>query len=335
MVRKGRVDYCIECRKDTNYKLNKECVKKYIRDKEYNFTITVARCVECNEEMGIPEIIDLNIKEIDDQYRDVENIVRIKDIENLMEIYKIGKAPLSLVLGFGEITITRYLAGQVPSKEYSDVIKNALISPEFMIQKLDENKGKLAEAAYNKAINAAYAMKDLISVSEKMLQVISIIFNNLNEVTHLMLQKLLYFIQGVNYAIYGESMFQETCEAWIHGPVYPKVYDMFRDFKYNPIDDARFVIFDRGTSCLTNEERKSIDLVMNTFGMYGGKVLEYIAHSETPWKEARKGIDDSIRSNEPISNESIREYYVEINRKYSLETETGLKNYINSILEKI
>lgn len=55
-----------------------------------------------------------------------------------MKIYKIGKEPLSLALGFGKITITRYLLGQVPSKECSDIIRKALISPTFMKEKLYE-----------------------------------------------------------------------------------------------------------------------------------------------------------------------------------------------------
>lgn len=33
-------------------------------------------------------------------------------------------------------------------------------------------------------------------------------------------------------------MFVEDCRIWIHGPVYPGVYDLFRDFKYNPIEDS-------------------------------------------------------------------------------------------------
>ena len=40
---------------------------------------------------------------------------------------------------------------------------------------------------------------------------------------------------------------------------------------------------------LTDEEKRIIELVANTFGMYGGKVLERITHNEEPWKNARKG----------------------------------------------
>ena len=49
-----------------------------------------------------------------------------------MEIYKIGNESLSLKLGFIEVTIHRYLKGQVPSKKYSDIIKNALSSTAYI-----------------------------------------------------------------------------------------------------------------------------------------------------------------------------------------------------------
>lgn len=102
-----------------------------------------------------------------------------------------------------------------------------------------------------------------------------------------MLQKLLYFNQGIHLALYGKPMFAEECEAWVHGPVYREVYDLFRDFKYNPIDDARFAVLEGASEKLTEEERRVIDLVVNTFGMYGGKVLEKITHNEEPSQVVR------------------------------------------------
>lgn len=332
MENKGRVDFCTACRKETNFTLQKRNINKRIKDKEYTFYITVAICDECGEEMSIPGLIDRNIQEVDTQYRDYENIVSIDDIERLMKIYKIGKAPLSLALGFGEVTITRYLSGQIPSKEYSAIMKKALSSPAFMKQKLDENKDKLAPAAYNKAWNAATQLEMLFSVSNKMLRVISYVFKKLEEVTPLMLQKLLYFIQGESYALNGKPMFRENCQAWVHGPVYPEVYDMFRDFKYNPIDDARFAILEGTEDELSHEERMVVDLVVNTFGEYSGKMLERITHEEEPWKLARKGYADYIPSNEPILMESIGAYYVKKNVEYDFSAEKGIKKYIKDIL---
>lgn len=334
MAGKKRRDFCIECRKETEYVLQKKDIEKTIRNKDYTFGITVAICAECGEEVSVPGLIDKNVQEIDEQYRAAEGIVSIDDIEKLMKIYKIGKAPLSLALGFGEVTISRYLEGQIPSKEYSDVVKTALTSPAYMKQKLIENRDKLTDTAYKKTMTAADSIERLFSVSHKMLRVIAYVFKKLEEVTPLMLQKLLYFIQGVYLALYGKPIFVEDCRAWIHGPVYPEVYDLFRDFKYNPIDDARFALLEGTEDALTDDEKKVIDLVVNTFGMYGGKVLEKITHNETPWIEARKGYGESIPSNELLSKDRIMKYYIAVNQEYDIATETGLRAYINDMLAK-
>lgn len=333
MQAKGRVDFCTVCRKETEYTLKKRNITKMIKDIPYTFSITVAVCNECGEEMSIPGLMDKNIREVDEQYRAYEGIVSVDDIEKLMKLYKIGKAPLSLALGFGEVTIARYLSGQIPSKEYSDIIKKALTSPVYMKNKLRENQGKIASAAYKKAWEAATQMEALFSVSDKMLRVISYLFEKLEEVTPLMLQKMLYFVQGISYAVNHRPMFPENCQAWVHGPVYPEVYDMFRDFKYNPIEDARFAIFEGKDHELTGEERRVIDLVVKTFGKYGGKVLERITHRELPWNLARKGYADTIPSCEPISKETIEAYYTEENDKYDFSTEDGLRAYIRDMLQ--
>ena len=329
-----RRDFCIECRKETEYVLQKKKIVKNIRDKEYTFEITVAVCTECGEEMGIPGLIDQNVQEIDEQYRAMEGIVSIDDIKKIMDIYKIGKAPLSLALGFGEVTIPRYLEGQVPSKEYSDIIKAALSSPAYMKQKLTENREKLTDTAYRKVLAAVESIESLFSVSDKMLQVIAYIFEKLEEVTPLMLQKLLYFIQGIYSALYGSPIFEEDCRAWIHGPVYPEVYKLFRDFKYNPIDDARFALLKGREDILAEDEKHVIDLVVNTFGIYSGKVLEKITHNEDPWKDARKGYGDNIPSSELLPKKRIMEYYILINQKYGIDTEDGLRIYIRDMLDK-
>ena len=332
MTEKGRRDFCIECRKETEYFLQKKNIVKTIRDKEYTFRITTAVCSECGAEMSIPGLIDKNVQEIDEQYRAAEGLVSVDDIEKLMKIYKIGKAPLSLALGFGEVTLPRYLEGQVPSKEYSDIIRAALASPAYMKRKLMENRDKLSDAAYKKAMGAAESRESLFSVSDKMLRVIAYVFEKLEEVTPLMLQKLLYFIQGIYSALFGRPIFTEDCRAWVHGPVYPEVYDLFRDFKYNPIDDARFALLEGTADALTENEKKVIDLDVNTFGLYGAKVLEKITHNEKPWRDARKGYDDSIPSSELLPKESIMKYYMAVNEKYKIGTTDGLMDYIHDML---
>ena len=96
---KERTQFCIECREETMYRIQPVSCRKCIKDKEYEFIISEAVCEKCGETVNIPGIMDSNAQEVDRQYRLQEGIVSIDDICDLMEIYKIGKAPLSLALG--------------------------------------------------------------------------------------------------------------------------------------------------------------------------------------------------------------------------------------------
>lgn len=329
-----RIDFCTSCRKETEYSLHKEPIKVIVKDKEYVFNLTVATCNECGNKMDIPNLLDINNREIDEQYREKEGLIIIPDIENLMKVYQMGKAPLSLALGFGEITISRYLSGQMPSKEYSDIMRRALDDPDYMQALLDRNRDKIADAAYNKAVTAIRDLKENFDISDKLKQVISYIFKQMDEVTPLMLQKLLYYAQAV-FMINnnGHALFEEDCQAWVHGPVYRDVYELFSNFKYNPIEDFRFAVMRDKAYELAENETEAINLVLSTFGIYGGKTLEWITHKETPWKDARRGYAEDEHSQVIIEKNAIRAYFGIIDRKYSLRSKEGIRKYIDAMLE--
>lgn len=328
-MKQSRYEFCIECREQTEYEF-KKVVKKYtIKEKEYDMLVTAAFCKKCGEEIDIPGIMDLRVKEVDEQYRKIENIVTVDEIKKLMDIYNIGKGPLSLALGFGEITITRYINGQMPSKEYSDIIRKALESPDYMIEKLNKNKEKVGDKAYGKALKEANKLKHIFNISDKMLFSISYIFEELNEVTPLALQKLLYFIQGIYMVIFDKPFFEEDCCAWVHGPVYEAVYEIFKTFKYNPIDDNRFIILKNTFHNLDDNETEVIKLVLDTFGMYSGKVLETITHLEEPWIQARDGYLPMEPSTVVIEKDSIKKYFQKVSKEYDLKKEKGINAYIN------
>ena len=324
-------DFCVYCREVRPYSAVRKNIRERIRDKDYSFVITTYVCGCCHHEMSVPGVFDLNSREIDDQYRRAESIVSIEDIRDLMTIFNIGKTPLSLALGFGEITVTRYLEGQVPSKEYSDVIRRALSCPSFMKEMLLKNREKIAEPAFRKAMRAAEDLEKAFLISDKMQGAIAYIFHALDEASPLALQKLLYYIQGVYSALTGKLMFSETCEAWRHGPVYRNACNLLRDFRYSPADDSRFAVLRCKKDLLSADERHAADLVLGTFGRYGGKVLELIACKEDPWVKAREGYGPDESSGAEISNESIKEYFASVNRKYNLSSEEGLNDYISAM----
>ena len=58
-------DFCPECRRETEYKLDKIDITKNIKGTLQTFGMTVALCSECGAEMSPPGLIDRNIKEFE------------------------------------------------------------------------------------------------------------------------------------------------------------------------------------------------------------------------------------------------------------------------------
>jgi uncharacterized phage-associated protein len=218
----------------------------------------------------------------------------------------------------------------MPSRRCSKIITHALETPDFMKERLQENRQLIGEIAYRKAMTALKRVGCLFELSEPMRGCISYIFAWLQEVTPLALQKLLYYAQGIYLAKYDAPLFEEDCQAWVHGPVYEQVYGMFRDFKFNPIDDERFAVLRGRYASLKREAISVLDTVLGSFGQYGGKLLESITHQEIPWLEARQEVDACEKSQNIMEKDAIKQYFLSVKARYGIDSIGQLNQYIES-----
>lgn len=62
-----KIDFCTHCRKETEYTLQKRTIVRVVNGVEHTFSITVAICNECEEEMNPHGLIDKNIKKVLEQ----------------------------------------------------------------------------------------------------------------------------------------------------------------------------------------------------------------------------------------------------------------------------
>lgn len=101
-------------------------------------------------------------------------------------------------------------------------------------------------------------------------------------------------------------LFLEQPEAWIHGPVFPTLYDKYRQYGREIIPKVEFnELIDEDLQDLFNE-------IIEIFGEYDGDQLELMTHNESPWLEARKNYNNNEPSNKLISLEEIYNYYSSI-----------------------
>lgn len=120
--------------------------------------------------------------------------------------------------------------------------------------------------------------------------------------SHLKLQKLLYFAQGVNLAINNEPLFSEKIYAWTHGPVIREVYDKFKKYGRNDIElsmsDKEMEVIE---SLESNPKVSNVlNLVYENFGIYTAWQLREMTHTPSgPWETTvrTKGMDKEINLN--------------------------------------
>lgn len=122
-------------------------------------------------------------------------------------------------------------------------------------------------------------------------------------ITNLKLQKLIYYAQAWYLALYDEPLFDDRLEAWISGPVQPEVYDRFKHYRWEPINDHPEPVE------LPEEIEEHLIEVIQVFGKYSASYLEIMVHDELPWSKARRGIPIDEHSTAEISTKDMQSFY--------------------------
>ena len=325
--------FCDECRNDVNYIVENAEMSGTLKGEIYTYSGKIARCIDCNSEVYVDEINDYNLKALYDKYREKQGLVSLDVILDIPKKYAIGKRPLSLLLGWGEQTFTRYCEGDVPTRQYSEVLQKIYDDPEYYEQMLEDNKGKLkTEAAYQKSRKAVDKLLDGGSCEYTEIDsAIKYLLNQCEDITPLALQKALYYIQGFYYAFYKTFLFSEDCQAWTHGPVYRDVYYRYRDYKFDPI--ARNDKVD--DTLLSSSEKAIFESVAKHICCYSGKVLEKFTHFETPWLSARGDLKETAACDRVITKESIGAYFDSVKEKYKMINPNDIKEYAQTMFQQI
>jgi putative zinc finger/helix-turn-helix YgiT family protein len=321
--------FCKECRNDVDYVVTTVPMTGTIKDTEYSYTGKEARCTNCGSLIYVPELSDANLQTLYDMYRQENGIIPLSQIQEIPKKYNIGKRPLSLLLGWGEQTFSRYYDGDMPTKQYSDVLVHIYNKPLFYSRLLEANKGNLKSAlAYEKSRRTVDALLFAsVPDNSKINLVAQYLLNQCEDVTPLALQKALYYIQGFYFAFYQKFVFTEDCQAWMHGPVYKDIYFRYKDYHFDPVEKAN----DFDSSVFAAGEKAIYDSVINNLCCYSGKILERFTHNETPWLSARGDLSVKAPSDKVIDKTLIGDYFSTVKSKYSMISPGDIREYAKAM----
>lgn len=326
--------FCEHCRKDVLYTVRDEYMSTELKGEVYSYHGKSAVCDECGNEIFVNEINDYNLDQLYTELRKQHNIISLEKIKKIPEKYNIGKRPLSLLLGWGEQTFSRYYDGDMPTQQYSVILQRIYEDPKFYLSILEGNKEKLkSQSAYEKSKIATQKLlgTQQTSDSTKIEVVANYLISKCEDITPLALQKLLYYVQGFYYAFLNQFIFEENCEAWIHGPVFRDIYYKYREYKFDPIsvsettDDWNLII----------SEKAIVNSVIKHLSCYSGKVLEEFTHAETPWLTTRGDLPASVSTDREIDKKLIGDYFIAVKEKNNMLNPADIGIYSKKMFEQI
>lgn len=132
--------------------------------------------------------------------------------------------------------------------------------------------------------------------------------------SHLKLQKLLFYCEAYHLAYFKTSLIEEDFEAWVHGPVCREVFDVYKNkavlYKDLVFDgDGSEVMSQIDKIGLSSDQIALLNDVLNTLNAWTAFELESATHREYPWIQARAGVASGDRCANKISKETMREFY--------------------------
>lgn len=201
------------------------------------------------------------------------------ELKGIKDFFGVSGSDLGELIGFNKSSVSRILRGEQPimpdtAKSLINLLKQELISPGYSRIVLFNYKS-YCPVGVPKLLN--------ISLEEIAEYFIRKFDERESPITHLKLQKLIYYSLGIGFGRYDVKLFDEPLFAWQHGPVAKTIYDMFSDNGKNPLDsnphiDLSKIISDETVYNILEE-------TIAIYGIYDAWILREMTHNEAPWVE--------------------------------------------------
>lgn len=118
------------------------------------------------------------------------------------------------------------------------------------------------------------------------------------------LQKLCYYAQAWSLVWDDKPLFDEEFQAWANSPVCNELFQKTKGkFLVTAEDETG------GNGDLTDNQKDTIDKVIEYYAPHNAQWLSRLTHLEEPWRQARGSLPEEAHSSDVISKESMAMYY--------------------------
>lgn len=217
-----------------------------------------------------------------------------QELDEMLTRYRIGKKPLSKLLGWGETTVLLYTeADELPDNEFTRRLYELYSNVQEYMRVLKTGEGRISSVAYAKSLSAVYELFP----SDKLMDCAAFILDMTgvapeDEISLTRIEAILFWSQVVSLVLYDTRMFNDDYQPGRTGHPYKRVEERLK--KYGcvyPETIFRSALNDRkikeGMTALIPEEEvltvQDVDILQFVTGMfswYGKNALEKLAEAE-------------------------------------------------------
>lgn len=292
--------FCHNCNREVEIDTFEEKRKYTVKECEYEILDTITVCKNCKEEIFNKDKDSKILKEINNMYRKDHNLLLPEEIKRIRETYGLTQREFSKLLGFGDVTISRYENGAIQDKANNNLIVLCEKPSNVLQLTLDTDK-KLSNDIKQRIVGFINSIPNIFDIADLF---IFRLFKKGVYLTNMKLQKLCYFFWAK--AISKNSKFLDIkFEAWQHGPVNRSLYNKYKHLGSKNID---FIYEQEENNIHTFDEidLKIFEDVLNEYGECETNDLREKSHEEPAWKEANS---HGGYSTKVIDYKIVREYH--------------------------
>lgn len=292
--------FCPSCDKKQDFFIKQEELTRKVKDQSYTLTVKVAHCAVCDEEVYVKEISDQLQQDFFDAYRKDNGLLTVEEIVNIRKNLGLTQRDFSRLLGFGEITISRYELGSLPSKNNAYAIQK-IQDNKYLKDKYEQNHHLMSAEGQNEIetyLNMISNTNGKVKYSKDKFFELTYLFikeaeANHESMTETKLNKLLFYADFNHYLKFGKGITGSKYTKLHYGPVpnYSQLkYSMnpYISFFKTDTDYTQIDIIKEPSNWHLNEVEKNIVKVIYTyFKNKSAKAITDISHQESAWSDAK------------------------------------------------
>lgn len=293
--------YCESCNEWVDYLVKYEERTEQVKEMSLTMTVRTPHCLHCDQPVFVEEIESEAQKVFFDAYRSSQGLPTVEEIIDQRKRLGLNQRDFSRLLGFGEITISRYELGSLPTRSNAMIIQNIMAIENLKQyyqnhQSLISMDGKQKIESFIKRYSEPSLTGNRHYHVEKFHQLTRKFVEWSHEIGMKMyptkLNKLMFYADFNGFRLLSKSITGSKYLRMTYGPV-PNQFD----FKYDQNPLIQFVFNEDSTVILPNDV--SFDCILSTeeiniskavfsyFKNHSSVSASLISHEEDAWKEVK------------------------------------------------